>query len=112
MAEEPRPPSQEEAAAAGAAEPGAPIPPDAVDPELIRLPVPVSRRHPGVAIAVLIVGALLLYRLRADLHYAMQPAAANDLGNAAAALKGGKLGEAAETFVSVTGIPDHRNALA
>lgn len=112
MAEEPRPPTQEEGAAAGAAEPGAPIPPDAVDPELIRLPVPPGRRHPGVAIAVLIIGALLLYRLRADIHYAMEPATARDLGSAATAVKEGRLGGAAETFVSLTGIPDHRNALA
>lgn len=111
MAEEPRPPSQE-AGAAGGAEPGAPIPSDAVDPELIRLPVPPTRRHPGVAIAVLIVGALLLYRLRADIHYAMEPATARELGNAATAAKEGRLAAATETFVSLTGIPDHRNALA
>ena len=106
MAEEPRPPSQTEL------EPGAPIPPDAVDPELVRLPVPPSRRHPGVALAVLLTGALLLYRLLPDLRYALLPSAPRDFADAAAAQKGGQLASAVEQFVSVSGLPDHRNGLA
>lgn len=133
MAEDPRPPSESvpaladgstqkprsgsgastpDGSPADAPHPGAPIAPDAVDPELIRLSLPLPRRHPGVAIAVLLVGALLLYRLRADLHYAMQPATASDLGSAPAALKGGQLAGAVEKYVSISGMPDHRNGLA
>lgn len=106
MAEEPRPPPQSEL------EPGAPIPPDAVDPELIRLPVPVPRRHPGVAIAVLIVGGLLLYRLAPDLRYAMTSHAPREFADAAAAQKSGQLASGIDQYVSVAGLPDHRNGLA
>ena len=54
-------------------EPGAPIHPDAVDPELINLKVPPQRRHPLVAVAVLVVSLLLLYKMRADISYALLP---------------------------------------
>jgi hypothetical protein len=106
MAEEPRPPPQSEL------EPGAPIPPDAVDPELIRLPVPLPRRHPGVAIAVLIVGGLLLYRLAPDLRYAVQSHSPRDFKGAAEAHKSGQLASAIDQYVTVAGLPDHRNGLA
>lgn len=117
MAEEFRPTTSEAAAgsakpADGPLEPGAPIPPDAVDPELIRLPMPLPRRHPGVAIAVLIVGVLLLYRLRTDLRYALQPTAATDIGDAASGLLSNQLQSALEKHLSLHGIPDHRNGLA
>jgi hypothetical protein len=95
-----------------ALDPGAPIPPDAIDPELIKLSVPLPRRHPLVAVAVLLVGALLLYRMRADLAYALRPAEPIELGEAAEALKTGKLAAAAGGYVRVSGLPDRRNALA
>lgn len=95
-----------------AVEPGAPVPPDAIDPELLKLSVPLPRRHPLVAVAVLLVGALLIYRMRADLVYALQPAEPRELGEAAAALKSGKLAEAAGGHVRVSGLPDRRNGLA
>lgn len=98
--------------ATAADEPGAPIAPDAIDPELIKLSVPLPRRHPLVAVAVLLVGALLLYRMRADLSYALKSSEPSELGEAAAALKSGKLAEAAGSYVRVSGLPDRRNALA
>jgi hypothetical protein len=100
-----------ESAAAQPNEPGAPIPPDAIDPELLRLPVPLPRRQPLLAIAVLIVGALLLYRLRTDLRYALQSATPRSLGQAATAPKGPELSTALEQYVSLSGLPDHRNSL-
>lgn len=118
MAEDARTPPLDSPAAdaepgsTAALEPGAPVPPDAIDPELLKLSVPLPRRHPLVAVAVLLVGALLLYRMRTDLTYAMQPAAPRELGEAAVALRSGKLAEAAGGYVRVSGLPDRRNALA
>jgi hypothetical protein len=96
----------------GGLEPGAPIPADAVDPELLKLPVPLPRRHPFVAVAVLIVAGLLLYRLRGDISYALKPAEPVDVGSAAAALKVGKLAQHIDGYVRLGGMPDRRNALA
>lgn len=91
---------------AAQAEPGAPIPEDAIDSELLRLPPPRPPRSPMVAVAVVLLGCLLLYRLHVDLLYALQPSTPVELGDArAAALR-------PETFVSVRGMPDHRNTLA
>lgn len=101
------PPSEE-----AAGDVGAPIPADSIDPELLRLSVPTPRRHPGVAIAVLLVSLLLLYRLRADLRYALQPAEPRSLGAATSLINGGQPGAALDGFVSLSGVPDHRNALA
>lgn len=118
MAEDARTPPLDSAAAdaepgsTAALEPGAPVPPDAIDPELLKLSVPLPRRHPLVAVAVLLVGALLLYRMRTDLTYAMQPSTPRELGEAAAALRSGKLAEAAGGYVQVSGLPDRRNALS
>lgn len=118
MAEDARTPPLDSPAAdaepgsTAAQEPGAPVPPDAIDPELLKLSVPVPRRHPLVAVAVLLVGALILYRMRTDLAYAMQPSTPRELGEAAAALQSGKLAEADGGYVQVSGLPDRRNALA
>lgn len=106
------PAADAETGAPAAGEPGAPIPPDAIDPELLKLSVPLPRRHPLVALAVLLVGGLLLVRMRADLTYALQPAEPRILGEATEALKSGKLDEAAGGYVRVSGLPDRRNALA
>ena len=97
---------------AGEPEPGAPIPADAIDPDLLRLSVPLPRRHPGLAVAVLIVCGLLVFRLRTDLRYAMQASEPRDVGAAVQAAKGGALASSIDGFVSLAGIPDHRNALA
>ena len=95
-----------------AAEPGAPIPADAVDPDLLRLSVPIPRRHPGVALAVLIVCGLLLFRLRTELRYALQSNEPQDLGRVGLALNGAQLAGSVDRYVALAGIPDHRNALA
>lgn len=93
------------------AEPGAPIDPDAIDPELVNLKVPPQRRHPLVAVAVLLVSLLLLYKLRADISYALLPEQPVALGVADGAL-GGKLAGQGDKFVRVFGLPDHRNSVA
>lgn len=93
------------------AEPGAPIDPDAIDPELVNLKVPPQRRHPLVAVAVLLVSLLLLYKLRADISYALLPEQPVALEVADGAL-GGKLAGQGDKFVRVFGLPDHRNSVA
>lgn len=93
------------------AEPGAPIDPDAIDPELVNLKVPSQRRHPLVAVAVLLVSLLLLYKLRADVSYALLPDQPVSLGVADGAI-GGKLAGQGDKFVRVFGLPDHRNSVA
>ena len=109
---EPKSLSEQDTAAPDAAgiEPGAPIPPDAIDSELVRLPPPRPRRSPILAVAVVGLGLLLLYRLHGDIGYALRPATPVDLGQArtaTAALPG-----AASGHVSVRGMPDYRNAVA
>jgi len=93
-------------------EPGAPIPADAVDPDLLRLSVPIPRRHPGLALAVLVVCGLLLFRLRTDLLYAVQPTEPRELGSVGLTVKNLQLADTVGQYVAVSGIPDHRNALA
>lgn len=61
---------------------------------------------------MLVVAALLLYRLRADLHYAVQSSTARDLSAAVTALKSGELHRSVEQYVAFAGFPDHRNGLA
>ena len=92
-------------------EPGAPIHPDAVDPELINLKVPPQRRHPLVAVAVLVVSLLLLYKMRADISYALlpdQPVPLGPVDGSAVA----KLAGQGDKFVRIAGLPDHRNSVA
>jgi hypothetical protein len=113
MAEDPRPgeTAQETAAPdAAAIEPGAPVPPDAIDSELIRLPAPRPRRSPILAAAVIGLGGLLLYRLHGDIGYALRPTTPVDLGQARAAAAG--LAAAEGSYVMVRGMPDYRNAVA
>jgi hypothetical protein len=64
------------------------------------------RRSPMVALAVLALGAVLLWHLRADLSYAFRPRTPIDLGDARSA---GALED--NSFVTVRGQPDRRNAL-
>ncbi len=93
---------------AGLPEPGAPISKDAVDPELVRLPPSRIRRSPLLAFAVLMLGALLLWRLRGDIAYSLQPRAPTSLGEA----RGAVSSMVPERYVSLSGMPDFRNALA
>jgi len=92
-------------------EPGAPIHPDAVDPELINLKVPPQRRHPLVAVAVLMVSLLLLYKMRADISYALLPEQPVSLGAVDSAAVA-KLAGQGDKFVRIAGLPDHRNSVA
>ena len=111
--EPPAAPSAPEGDAPGAIEPlepGAPIPPDAVDPELLRLPQPRLTRHPGVALAVVLLGGLLCFRLRADLAYSLQSDAPQELGAVRDALAAGRL--VPGSYARIAGMPDYRNALA
>lgn len=90
-------------------EPGAPIPADATDNELIKLSAP-RARSPIIAGASLLLGALLLWRLAGDLTYALQPAQPVELGEVCAAQAAGKL--VPGHHVALTGMPDYRNALS
>ena len=78
---------------------------DDIDPELVRLPPARPRRSPIVSLAVIAVGAMVLWQLRADIGFALSPSAPQTLALSAV-----------DTWpdnrlVSVEGIPDYRNAL-
>ncbi|MCS6915827.1 MAG: hypothetical protein RMK29_02825 [Myxococcales bacterium] len=90
-------------------EEGAPIPPDAVDPELIRLPPPRRPRSPVLALAVVVLGSGVLYRLMPDLRYALQPLQPAELGEARLALSHPAL--LPGRYVALGGMPDLRNAI-
>jgi hypothetical protein len=89
-------------------EPGAPIPADAVDPELLRLPLPGLRRHPILAGAVVLLAAALLFRLWGDIQYGLIWGPPQPLGEARSALQAGLLRPG---YVTLSGLPDHRSAL-
>lgn len=92
-------------------EPGAPIAADAVDPELVNLKVPPARRHPLVAAAVLAVSLLLLWKMRADISYALLPTEPLTVAGPEAVAMG-KLAGQGDKFVQIAGLPDHRNSVA
>jgi len=92
-------------------EPGAPISPDAVDPELINLKVPPARRHPFVSAAVVLVSLLLLLRMRHDLEYALLPPQPVVV-TSSDALDTTKLTSLRDRFVQISGVPDHRNSVS
>ena len=85
----------------------APNEPDAIDPELVRLPHAQPRRSPVVSIAVMAVSALVLVQLRGDLGYALSSASPVEL---TATSVGDSWPD--NRLVAIAGIPDHRNALA
>jgi len=66
------------------------------------------RRNPVVALAVLAVGALLLWHLRADISYAFASKTPDDLGDARNI---GPNALADNRYVTLHGQPDRRNAL-
>lgn len=104
---DPRPAEAQGEGAADPAAEGAPIPQDAVDPELLRLPRPRLRRHPVLALAVVALGGLVLLRLQGDLRYALQPATPVDKGEARAL----RLDLEPGGFIALRAEPDLRNAL-
>ncbi len=81
-------------------------PPD--DDDLARIPPTVRRRSPIVALAVLALAGLLLFRLRDDTRFALASRTPRELGEARA-LKVGDLAD--NSFVAIRGLPDRRNAL-
>lgn len=105
------PPQPAEPVLVTSAEPGAPISPDAIDPELVNLKVPPARRHPLVAIAVMVVSLLLLYKMRGDITYALLPEQPTDVGTPEGAATG-KLAGQGDKFVKLSGLPDHRNSVS
>lgn len=80
-----------------------------VDPELLKLPRRRRRRHPLISLAVIGLSLYLMWFVRQDLLFFFQGGTPSDLGDAATALKEGKLRPG--TFVSLTGAPDRKHAI-
>ena len=78
-----------------------------LDPELLRLPPPRPPRSPIVALAVLVIGAVLLLHLRTDIRYALSPAIPLELSEKVP--PGMVLPD--NRLVAIRGIPDYRYAL-
>jgi hypothetical protein len=93
------------------AEPAGGDPPD--DEEFAKIPASPKRRSPIVAIAVIAVAGLLLWKLFDDTRFALGPKAPDELGDARglglATAPSDKLVD--NRFVAVRGMPDRRNAL-
>lgn len=80
------------------------------DEDFARIPPPSRRRSPITALAVCAVGGLLLFHLVDDTRYALAPAAPVELGGASGLWQHDvRLGD--NSFVTVSGLPDRRNAL-
>jgi hypothetical protein len=76
--------------------------------EFAGIEAPPARRHPLLALAVLALGGVLLWHLRADVSYAFTSGTPDDLGDARS------LGPAAlsdNRYVTLRGQPDRRNSL-
>jgi hypothetical protein len=80
-----------------------------VDPELLSLPRGRRRRHPLISLLVIALSLYLMYFIRADFFFFLQPRSPRSLGDAATALKAGKLKP--NTFVELSGAPDRKHAL-
>ncbi len=80
---------------------------DAVDEELARLTPTPRRRSPLIALVVIALAAVVLFHLRADLLYAFAGRTPTELGDARNLPA--TLGD--DTFATVRGQPDFRNAL-
>lgn len=78
-----------------------------LDPELVRLPPPRPPRSPIVALAVLLVGTVLLVHLRTDIRYGLSPKAPMEVPEKVP--PGMVLPD--NRLVVVRGIPDYRYAL-
>jgi hypothetical protein len=82
---------------------------DEVDPELLKIPRRRRRRHPLISLAVIGLSLYLMWFVRQDLFFFFQPGAPVDLGDAATALREGKLRPG--SFVSLSGAPDRKHAI-
>ena len=78
-----------------------------LDPELVRLPPPRPPRSPIVALAVLLLGTVLLVHLRTDIRYAFSSKTPMELPDKVP--PGMVLPD--NRLVAVRGIPDYRYAL-
>jgi hypothetical protein len=97
-------PSSEPTSAAGQpADPGAPLPPDAVDPELVALRRPVGRVGPLLSLSIVALCAHLLWILRADLRFSREGDSPRAVADAAALIADGDL---IDRFVEVPAVPD------
>jgi len=94
--------------AGGDAEP-APASEEEVDPELLKLPRRRRRRHPLISLAVIGLSLYLMWFVRQDLFFFFQGGTPTEAGDAASALREGKL--RAGSFVSLTGAPDRKHAI-
>lgn len=80
------------------------------DPELMQLPNPRRRRrHPLISVAVIALSLYLMWFVRDDFLYFLQPRRPVDVGEAERALAEGKLRH--NTHVSLSGSPDRKHAV-
>ena len=70
MAQDKKP---EDPRAPSALEAGAPVPTDAVDPDLLRLPVQRRRRSPLIGISVVLLSGMIFWQIRADFGFTEDP---------------------------------------
>ncbi len=80
------------------------------DPELLQLPQRRRRRrHPLISLIVIGLSLYLMFFVREDLFFFLQPREPQEMGDAAAALKAGRLKP--NTHVKLSGAPDRKHAL-
>jgi hypothetical protein len=79
------------------------------DPELLRLPRRRRHRHPLIALLVIGLSLYLMYFVRQDFFYFLQPRTPIDLGDVSQALREGKLEP--NRHVSLAGAPDRKHSL-
>jgi len=93
----------EESKQEAAPEPGAPIPPDAVDPELIALRRGTGPISPVLSVAVLIFCTYMMITLRADLRFSREGEQPRAVDGVAALIDDDGL---RDRFVNVRAVPD------
>lgn len=83
---------------------------DEVDPELMKLPRRKrKRRHPVISLIVIGLAVYLMYFLRQDIGFFLESSQPVVLGDAAEAVKAGKLRH--NSYIQLEGPPDRKNAL-
>lgn len=89
-------------------QPGRPIGPDEIDPELIALPRPRMRIGPLLSLSVVVFCIFIMLRVRPDLRFALQDQTAQEMGSVAALLGTQDLDD---RFVRVPAVPDRTLAV-
>lgn len=79
---------------------------DDFDPELLKIPKPKRRRHPFISIIVICFSLYLMYFMRTDILFFLQPGTPVNVGHVSKALEQGSL--QANTHVSLEGVPDRK----